>query len=114
MCLDYGVLPRQEDDVSNPDYGVLPRQDGVVSGLWRAASPGGWCVWIMACCLAWRMVCLDYGVLSCLEDGVVSGLWRAALLGVWCVWIMACCLARRMVCLDYGVLPRLEDTLSEL
>jgi hypothetical protein len=64
-----------------------------VSGLLRDPSLGGWCVWIMACCLArglgvWimvcclarRMMCLDYGVLSRKEDGV-SGLWRAVLLG---------------------------------
>ncbi len=65
MCLDYGVLPRQEDGVS---------------GLWRAASLGGWCAWIMACCLARRMVRLDYGVLPRQEDGA-PGLWRAASLG---------------------------------
>ncbi len=74
MFLDYiySMLPRkedgmsgvrQEDDVSDPDYGVLPRQDGVVSGLWRTASPGGWCVRIMACCLAKMALCLDYGAL---------------------------------------------------
>jgi hypothetical protein len=63
-CVDYGVLLRQEDDVSDPDYGVLPRQDGVVSGLWRAALLGGWCcVRIMACCLAWRILCPNYDVL---------------------------------------------------
>jgi hypothetical protein len=36
---------------------------GVVSGLWRAVSLGGWCVWIMARCFARRIECLDYGVL---------------------------------------------------
>ncbi len=97
MCLDYGVLSSLED--------------GGVSGLWHAASPGGWCVWIMVCCLARRMVCLDYGVLPRQEDGV-SRLWRAATPGGWCVWIIACCLAWRMVCLDYGVLSRLEDGVS--
>ncbi len=63
-----------------------------MSGLWRAVSLGGWCVRIIACCLARRMVCLDYGVLSSLEDSV-SELWRAVSPGRWCVWIMACCLA---------------------
>jgi hypothetical protein len=50
VCLDYGVLSRLKDGVS---------------GLWRAVSLEGWCVWIMARCFARRMVCLDYGALFC-------------------------------------------------
>ena len=61
-----------------------------MSGLWRAVSLGGWWVWIMAYCLARKMVCLDYGVLPRQEDGA-SGLWRAASPGGYFVRIMTCC-----------------------
>jgi hypothetical protein len=72
VCLDYGVLPHQEDDARKRtsylawrtvclDYGLLPRQEDGVSGVWRV-SPGEWCFWIIACWLAKTIVCPDYGV----------------------------------------------------